>query len=127
MTPMAITRHGTGGRKMSVNLAGWPGCQVRKDIPMALEMFPPRFAFKISGKELNHLKSILFPMVRIDLPPRAGEERCRKDSDRLKVLDHHQEAQAGMTKGGKMFFPPHAGSRSVESKETRKSRRKEWE
>ena len=91
------------------------------------EMFPPRFAFKISGKELNHLKSILFPMVRIDLPPRAGEERCRKDSDRLKVLDHHQEAQAGMTKGGKMFFPPHAGSRSVESKETRKSRRKEWE
>ena len=74
------------------------------------EMFPPRFAFKISGKELNHLKSILFPVVRIDLPPRAREDHCLQDSDRLKVLDHHQEAIARKYDGGHRIIMGPSGS-----------------
>jgi hypothetical protein len=74
------------------------------------EMFPPRFAFKISGKEFNHLKSILFPVVRIDLPLRAREDRCLQDSDRLKVLDIHQEAIARKYDGGHRIIMGPSGS-----------------
>ncbi len=73
-------------------------------------MSPLRFKFEISGKEFDRLRSILFPIVRIDLPPRAGEERCRKESDRLKVLDHHQEVLARKYDGGHWIIKGPSGS-----------------
>jgi hypothetical protein len=73
-------------------------------------MFPPKFKFKISGTEFNHLRNILFPVVRIDLPSRAGEERCRKERERLKVLDHHQEAVARWYGGGHRIIKGPSGS-----------------
>ena len=74
------------------------------------EMFPPIFQCKISGHEFNHLKHILFPTVKIDLPSRAGEERCRKESDRLRVLDHHQEVPARRYNGGHRIIVGPSGS-----------------
>ena len=73
-------------------------------------MFPPLFQCRISGNEFNHLKNVIFPIVRIDLPPRAGEERCHKDGDRLKVLDRHQEALARKYDGGHRIIMGPSGS-----------------
>ncbi len=55
------------------------------------ERFPPQFPFKINVDEFDRLKTILFPEVKIDLPPRVWIDPCLQDSDRLKVLDNHQE------------------------------------
>jgi len=74
------------------------------------EMFPRRFEFKISGREFDCLKSILFPVVRIDLPPRAREGRCLQDVDRLKVLDGNQEALARKYDGGHRIIMGPSGS-----------------
>ena len=64
------------------------------------EKFPPLFPFKISAKEQNDLKEIIFPIVRIELPRRATEDICGEGIERVKVLDNHQEAIARKYDGG---------------------------
>jgi len=73
-------------------------------------MFPPRFKFKISGTEFNRLRYILFPVVRIDLPSRAGRERYLQDSARLKMLDHNQEVFARKYDSGHRIIMGPSGS-----------------
>ena len=63
-------------------------------------MFTPRFEFSLSGKELHHLKQLLFPTVRLDLPVRKSEATYTERSCRLNGLDHHQEALARKFDGG---------------------------
>jgi superfamily I DNA and RNA helicase len=73
-------------------------------------MFPPLFPFKLTGKELNHLKFLLFPEVRISLPKRDGEEIFGHEIKRLRMLDHHQEVLARKYDGGHRIIVGPSGS-----------------
>jgi hypothetical protein len=64
------------------------------------EKFTPRFAFKLSDTELNHLKQLIFPSERIDLPDRKHKTTYNERVNRLKGLDHHQEALSRKFDGG---------------------------
>jgi hypothetical protein len=56
--------------------------------------FPPRFACRLSGAEIDHLRQLLFPAVRLPLPRRQGQRPDVVQQERLRLLDHHQEALA---------------------------------
>jgi superfamily I DNA and RNA helicase len=64
------------------------------------EKFSPRFPFKIQGRELDHLKQLIFPTVKIELPDRRTNGNYIQRINRLKGLDHHQEAIARKFDGG---------------------------
>lgn len=74
------------------------------------EKFPPLFPFKINLKDLNHLKEIIFPIVKIELPKRSREDICGEGIERLKVLDNHQEAIARKYDGGHRIIVGPSGS-----------------
>ena len=63
-------------------------------------MFTPRFSFHVTGRELDRLKGVLFPVVRLELPDRGAKEKREEDRRRLRVLDHNQEALARKIEGG---------------------------
>jgi len=73
-------------------------------------MFPPLFPFKLTPRELNHLKFLMFPVVRIELPRRDPEGRCANEIQRLRMLDHHQEALARKYDGGHRILIGPSGS-----------------
>ena len=75
-----------------------------------LKMFTAQFSFTISGKELNHLKQLIFPIVRIELPERKSEFPYEKRINRLKGLDNHQEAIARKFDGGHRIIVGPSGS-----------------
>ncbi|MFC1812866.1 DEAD/DEAH box helicase [Thermodesulfobacteriota bacterium] len=75
-----------------------------------LKMFTPQFSFTITGKELNHLKQLIFPIVRIELPERKSEFPYEKRIHRLKGLDNHQEAIARKFDGGHRIIIGPSGS-----------------
>jgi hypothetical protein len=56
------------------------------------DRFPPVFKFRASPRDVQHLKQLLFPEVRIELPNRAGQGSYVEQTERLKVLDNHQES-----------------------------------
>lgn len=68
----------------------------------------PRFS--ITGKELNHLKQLIFPVIRIDLPDRDVQKKRTDASRRLKLLDHHQESIARQYDGGHRIIIGPSGS-----------------
>ena len=74
------------------------------------EKFPPIFPFTINPREMNHLKELLFPMVRSDPPRRSGEDQYAERADRLKVLDNHQEAIARKYESGHRIILGPSGS-----------------
>ena len=94
----------------------YPDSEICKDpsgqcfLRALIERFPPRFPFKINLKEQNHLKEIIFPVVKIELPRRGQEETCKDEIDRLKVLDNHQEAIALKYDGGHRIIMGPSGS-----------------
>ena len=73
-------------------------------------MFSPRFEFRITGRELEHLKQLIFPVVRIDLPLRSASEQLMEKAQRLKLLDHHQESIARQYDGGHRIITGPSGS-----------------
>ena len=73
-------------------------------------MFPPLFPFKLTGRELNHLKFLMFPVVRIELPCRDPEDRFGHEVERLRMLDHHQEVLARKYDGGHRIIIGPSGS-----------------
>ena len=75
-----------------------------------LKMFAPQFSFTITGKELNHLKQLIFPIVRIELPDRKSEFPYEKRINRLKGLDNHQESIARKFDGGHRIIVGPSGS-----------------
>ena len=75
-----------------------------------LTMFTPQFSFTITGKELNYLKQLIFPIVRIELPERKSEFTYEKRISRLKGLDNHQEAIARKFDGGHRIIVGPSGS-----------------
>ncbi len=63
------------------------------------EKFKPLFPFKLSGQQMDHLKHLLFPSVRVEIPERSPNPypvRC----SRLKSLDNHQESIARKFESG---------------------------
>ena len=74
------------------------------------DMFPPKFSFNLNGVDLDHLKQLIFPTVRIDLPERKAEFPYDKRINRLKSLDHHQEALARKFDGGHRIIIGPSGS-----------------
>jgi hypothetical protein len=73
------------------------------------KMFPPLFPFKIGPKEMDHLKQLMFPTVRVTLPVR-GRQDYRHRCARLKSLDNHQEAIARNFDGGHRILSGPSGS-----------------
>ena len=61
-------------------------------------MFSP-FSFKITGKELERLKALIFPIVQIREPQRGDADKLTAEK-RLKVLDQNQESVARKIEGG---------------------------
>jgi UvrD-like helicase C-terminal domain/Nuclease-related domain len=74
------------------------------------ERFSPVFKFAASQRDVLHLKQLLFPEVRIDLPNRAGQGGYAEQAERLKVLDHNQEALARQFDGGHRIIVGASGS-----------------
>ena len=77
----------------------------------ALEsMFPPKFKFTVTSAEFNHLKQLIFPEVKIELPARESKFSYTKRVCRLKGLDHHQEVLARKFAGGHRIITGPSGS-----------------
>jgi hypothetical protein len=74
------------------------------------KMFPAMFNFKINGKELAHLKGLIFPAVRVELPRRESGDGYSHEVQRLRILDHHQEAIARKYDGGHRIVVGPSGS-----------------
>lgn len=73
-------------------------------------MFPPKFSFNLTGTELDHLKQLIFPIVRIELPERKSEFPYTKRISRLKSLDNHQEILSRNFDGGHRILVGPSGS-----------------
>ena len=73
-------------------------------------MFPPKFSFGVTGADLDHLKQLIFPIIRIELPERKSEFPYEKRINRLKGLDNHQEAIARKFDGGHRIIVGPSGS-----------------
>ena len=57
-------------------------------------MSPFKFSFSVSNRDINRLRYIIFPEVRIELPGRGGVSSYFEHSQRIKQLDQLQEAIA---------------------------------
>ncbi len=74
------------------------------------ERFPPRFAFTLTGPEMDHLKQLIFPVVRVEIPKRQCDFPYEKRICRFKGLDHHQEALARKFEIGHRIITGPSGS-----------------
>ena len=66
--------------------------------------------FSINSRELDHLKQLLFPTVKIELPERGNSKNYEHRAEKIRVLDHHQEALARKYDGGHRLIVGPAGS-----------------
>jgi hypothetical protein len=57
-------------------------------------MFPPIFHVSITHGDLEHLKQLIFPSVRIRLPFRGPSKDYQKHLEHIAMLDHQQEVLA---------------------------------
>ena len=72
--------------------------------------FASAFKFSITSRELQHLKQLLFPMVKVELPKRGNGQAYEKRIERIKILDHHQETIARKFDGGHRLIVGSSGS-----------------
>jgi hypothetical protein len=79
----------------------------RKELDRMLTVKP---RFLITGRELNYLRQLIFPVVRIDLPDRDFRKKRVDTTRRLKLLDHHQESIARQYDGGHRIITGPSGS-----------------
>ena len=64
------------------------------------ERFEPRFPCHISSQELNHLRQLLFPTIRVNIIERGPHDELKNHEFNIKLLDHHQEVIARRFDGG---------------------------
>lgn len=57
-------------------------------------MSPFKFGFSLSNADINRLRKVIFPEVRIELPERGGKAAYLDHIQRVKMLDSLQEAIA---------------------------------
>ena len=69
--------------------------------------FPPLFPCRISQDELNYLKQLIYPKIKIELPVRGHSEKYTQRIRRLNILDHNQEAIARKLDGGHRIIRAH--------------------
>lgn len=70
--------------------------------------FQPRFAFRLTREEHDYLRQLIFRTVKIELPERRGD--YAEKTERLRVLDHNQEAIARKFDGGHLIILGPSGS-----------------
>ncbi|HPL67595.1 MAG TPA: 3'-5' exonuclease [Smithellaceae bacterium] len=68
----------------------------------------PRYS--LTGRELNHLRQLIFPVVRIELPDRDAQKRRADSTRRLMLLDHNQESIARQYSAGHRIIIGPSGS-----------------
>lgn len=74
-----------------------------------VQMFPPKFPFRLGGSDYSHLKQLLFPVVRIDAAER-GTCAFLDPTQRIEVLDDSQEALARNCNSGCHLIKGPSGS-----------------
>ena len=74
------------------------------------QKFTSSFHFNLTPDEIQHLRQLLFPVIRIELPDRGYTDRHQRDKDRIKMLDHNQEAIARKIDGGHRIITGPSGS-----------------
>jgi superfamily I DNA and RNA helicase len=74
------------------------------------EKFAPPFKFSINSRELHHLKQLLFPTIKIELPERGNGQTYEKRIEKIRILDHHQEITARKYDGGHRIIVGPSGS-----------------
>ncbi len=88
-------------------------CQDRTGTRLAqalVKKFPPKFTCRISDKEFQRLKYLIFPSIRLELPARSAGLLYEERVSRLKALDHHQEVLARKFDGGHRIIMGPSGS-----------------
>ncbi|QXE87397.1 NERD domain-containing protein [Geomonas nitrogeniifigens] len=74
------------------------------------ERFEPKFPCHISAFELNHLRRLLYPTIRITPVERAPSEEFKNHEENVRLLDHHQEIIARKFDGGHRIISGPSGS-----------------
>ena len=74
------------------------------------QKYATSFHFNLTPDELQHLRQLLFPVIRIELPDRGPSAQRQKDKDRIRMLDHNQEAIARKIDGGHRIISGPSGS-----------------
>lgn len=74
------------------------------------QKYSTSFHFNLTPDELNHLRQLIFPVVRIELPDRNPAAQHEKQQNRIKMLDHNQEAIARKIDGGHRIITGPSGS-----------------
>jgi len=74
------------------------------------QKYSTAFHFNLTPDELNHLRQLIFPVVRIELPDRNPSAQHEKQQNRIKMLDHNQEAIARKIDGGHRIITGPSGS-----------------
>ncbi|PKN68521.1 MAG: hypothetical protein CVU54_14480 [Deltaproteobacteria bacterium HGW-Deltaproteobacteria-12] len=74
------------------------------------KMFTTTFRFNLTPDEMQHLRQLLFPMIRIEMPDRAKAKERQREEDRIRLLDHNQESIARKFDGGHRIISGPSGS-----------------
>lgn len=72
--------------------------------------FEPKFPCHISAPELNHLRQLLFPTIRINPVQRGPQDELKNHEDNIRLLDHHQESIARKFDRGHRIISGPSGS-----------------
>jgi len=72
------------------------------------QKFPPRFSCNLSRSELNHLRQLLFPEIKLDLPTR--DSNFEDHQKKIGHLDWNQEVLARKYDGGHRIIKGPSGS-----------------
>lgn len=72
--------------------------------------FEPKFPCHISNLELNHLRQLLFPTIRINPVQRGPQDELKNLEENIRLLDHHQEAIARKFDRGHRIISGPSGS-----------------
>jgi hypothetical protein len=73
-------------------------------------MFTPIFHVSLTPADIEHLKQLIFPSVRIMLPFRGPSEEYQKHIEYLAMLDHRQETLARQFDAGHRIISGPSGS-----------------
>lgn len=74
------------------------------------QMYATTFRFSLTPDELQHLRQLLFPMIRIEMPNRTPGVERQMEKERIRLLDHNQESIARKFDGGHRIISGPSGS-----------------
>lgn len=74
------------------------------------EHFPPLFPFSLSNEQIDWMRGVIFPVVRIELPQRGAAGSGMTQQETILALDREQENMARYLRAGKILLMAPAGS-----------------